>query len=72
VTLATLTAITFGRRWRYAGRVGSLAEFRRERVTGFAWPANVARQLAQLPWFARNVVLKVLIVLRVLRREWPY
>jgi predicted O-methyltransferase YrrM len=68
VTLATLRVITAGRGWRYAGRTGSLAEYRRE-------PAGIAdtlRQLAQLPWFARNVVLKALIALRVLKRDWPY
>ena len=72
VTLATLSAITFGSRWRYAGRTSSLAEYVREPMTGFARAANVARQLSQLPWFAWNVAIKVLIVLRVLRRRWPY
>jgi predicted O-methyltransferase YrrM len=68
VTLATLRVITAGGGWRYAGRTGSLAEYRRER----AGIANRLRQLAQLPWFARNLVLKALIALRVLRRPWPY
>ena len=42
---------------------------------------NAARQLAQLPWFVRNVALKVLLTVglgKVLGRlgrpvpEWPY
>ena len=78
VTLATLTSITFGSRWRYAGRTSSLAEYRREPV---ARVPNALRQLAQLPWFVRNVIVKVAIVtrLRPLARlmghrgdHWPY
>jgi predicted O-methyltransferase YrrM len=81
VTLATLTAVTFGSDWRYVGRTSSLAEYRRERLGAGARIANAARQLAQLPWFARNVVVKLAIVsrLRPLARlmghrgdHWPY
>jgi Methyltransferase domain len=81
VTLATLASITFGSRWRYVGRTGSLAEYRREPIAGPARLANAGRQLAQLPWFLRNVIVKVAIVthLRPLARlmghdggEWPY
>jgi len=35
-------------------------------------PGSALRQLAQLPWFAYNVVLKVLTVLRIRRGPWPY
>ena len=81
VTLATLTSLTFGTRWRYVGRTSSLAEYRRERLSGSARLANAGRQLAQLPWFIRNVLVKVAILtrLRPLRRllghrddAWPY
>jgi predicted O-methyltransferase YrrM len=82
VTLATLSSITFATRWRYLGRTGSLAEYRRERIPGSrARLANAARQLAQLPWFGRNLLVKVAIVTRVrpLARllghrgdAWPY
>jgi predicted O-methyltransferase YrrM len=69
VTLALLTTTVPGRRWRYVGRERSLAEFAREdvRVAG-----NAARQLRELPWFARNVVLKALIAARLRRGPWPY
>lgn len=67
VTLALLRHVTFGH-WRYVGRSGSLAEFRRAR----GGVASVLRQLAQLPWFVRNVVLKVLILARLRRGPWPY
>jgi Methyltransferase domain len=58
VTLALFTL----RGWRYVGRTGSLAEFRRERGRLYG------PMLRQLPWFARNVAIKVLIVAG--RRRW--
>jgi predicted O-methyltransferase YrrM len=81
VTLAALASLTFGRRWRYVGRTASLAEYRRERLAGAERARNAARQLAQLPWFARNLLLKAAILTRLkpLARllgsrdgAWPY
>jgi predicted O-methyltransferase YrrM len=72
VTLATLASVTFGGDWRYVGRTRSLAEYRRERLSGARRAANTLRQLAQLPWFAWNVAIKVLVAAHVLRRDWPY
>src|SRR4051794_25527906 len=72
VTLASLSTLTFGTRWRYVGRTASLAEYRREHLGAAARLGNALRQLAQLPWFARNVLIKVLIVLRLRRGPWPY
>lgn len=81
LTLALLRALTFGDRWRYVGRSGSLAEYRREQLAPAPRVASALRQLAQLPWFARNVLLKLAIVARlgVLQRllgsrdgGWPY
>jgi predicted O-methyltransferase YrrM len=69
VTLALMATTVFGRRWRYVGREGSLAEFVREDVRG---AGNAARQLRELPWFARNVAVKALIVARLRRGPWPY
>jgi hypothetical protein len=68
VTLALLTSVTFSRRWRYAGRDGSLAEF----VADGGGLASALRQLTVLPWFAYNLVLKLLTVLRIRRGPWPY
>lgn len=67
VTLALLRHITFGA-WTYVGRSGSLAEYRHRR----GGMASALRELAQLPWFARNVVLKALILARLRREPWPY
>ena len=81
VTLAILVELALSGQWRYEGRSGSLAEYRRTRVPTTARPANVARQMAQLPWFARNVLIKVLIVAGLGRftkylghrqPTWPY
>lgn len=69
VTLALLTTTILGRRWRYVGREGSLAEFVREDAPGVG---NAARQLCELPWFARNVVVKALILARLRRGPWPH
>jgi predicted O-methyltransferase YrrM len=70
VTLALLTTTVFSRRWRYVGRSGSLAEF--VRASDVAVAGNAARQLRELGWFARNLVVKALIVARVRRGPWPY
>jgi SAM-dependent methyltransferase len=69
VTLALLSSVTFSRRWRYAGRDGSLTEYVAD---GRGGPGSALRQLAQLPWFAYNIALKVLTVLRIRRGPWPY
>jgi hypothetical protein len=84
VTLALLRLLLFGGAFVYAGRERSLAEYRRvgQTLTFGERVGNAGRQLAELPWFARNVLIKVAIVLRapagVLRllghssRDWPY
>lgn len=82
VTLAILRALVPSTRFRYAGRAGSLAVYRCEPLVGArARLSNAGRQLAQLPWFARNVVVKALLAVGLGRftgwlghREatWPY
>jgi len=82
VTLAILRELLPGTRFRYVGRSRSLTEFRADldRSRASRW-TNALRLLAQLPWFAKNVLIKVLITLklgRVLKAithrepEWPY
>lgn len=79
VTLAILRELALGRRFRYVGRSRSLAIYRADLSGGRI--GNAARQLAQLPWFVRNLALKLALTLglgKVLRRfgrsvpEWPY
>ena len=72
VTLALLTECAFSSRWRYAGRTGSLAEYERVPLHGAARARNALRQLAELPWFVRNLTIKVLIVARLRGGPWPY
>jgi predicted O-methyltransferase YrrM len=81
VTLALLTALFAGKRFRYVGRAQSMAEYRREDLAPRARVANALRQAVEVPWFLRNVVIKVLIVAKLtpLTRllghrggHWPY
>jgi hypothetical protein len=62
VTVALFATTVFGRSFRYEGRDGSLARYRREALQGRARLANTGRQLVPLGWFARNLVIKVLLV----------
>lgn len=82
VTLAIGRELMFGSRFRYVGRSRSLAEYRADLGGGWRSRAvNGARQTAQLPWFAKNLVLKVMLTLRLGKviakftgrpAEWPY
>jgi predicted O-methyltransferase YrrM len=81
VTLAQARLLLAGGEFRYLGRAGSLARYRRERLAGRDRAANALRQLAQLPWLARNLAVKLAIVarLRPVARAlghrdgpWPY
>ena len=68
VTLALLRGVTFAGRWTYVGRAGTLVEYVREGGGVGSW----ARQLALLPWFGWNVVLKALTLLKIRRGPWPH
>jgi predicted O-methyltransferase YrrM len=79
VTLAILRELCWSGRFTYVGRSRSLTEYRAVPPTS-RW-RNAARQAAQLPWWMRNLTIKVLLSMRlggVLRRvtgrtpEWPY
>ncbi len=82
VTLAIARELALGTTFRYVGRSRSLVEYRADLPPG--WKArltNAGRQAAQLPWFAKNVAIKVLITIglgRLVERatgrapEWPY
>lgn len=82
VTLAITRELIFGRRFRYVGRSRSLAEYRADLGDSRrSRAANAVRQISQLPWFSKNLALKVLLKLRLgglIKRvthcspEWPY
>jgi Methyltransferase domain len=61
VTLSLLIHVLPGRSLRYLGRTGSMARFE----VGAPAAADRMRMVRELPWFARNVAIK--IGLRVLR-----
>jgi hypothetical protein len=70
VTLALLTVCAGSPEWRYEGRTGSLAEYSRRVTPASARErgSDFVRQLVELPWFARNVAIKVLVLAG--RRRW--
>jgi predicted O-methyltransferase YrrM len=81
VTGAIFASLVFSGKWRYVGRSRSLAEYRLEPVRGFGRVTNVLRQLAELPWFIRNVAIKALLVAKLGKvakllghdgEHWPY
>ena len=61
VTLALLRHVLFSRRLRYLSRVGSLALFSVSPPSR----ADRLRMAAQLPWWLRNVGIKILLRLRL-------
>ncbi|MBV9214250.1 MAG: class I SAM-dependent methyltransferase [Actinobacteria bacterium] len=81
VTLALMRLVLMGRRFRYAGRTRSLAAYTRAELPGGERVRNALRQSAELPWFARNLVVKVALatglsalarIVGYRSREWPY
>ena len=81
VTGALLRTYLTGANWRYVGRSQSMAEYRRRPLTGVERRRNVFRQLGELPWFLRNVIIKVLLSCKLGRltkllghdgETWPY
>jgi hypothetical protein len=81
VTLAQLVLLVPGRRFRFVARERSLSEYRREDLRGRDWVENAARQVAQLPYFARSLAIKVALatgrdgIARRLGHDggpWPY
>ena len=81
VTLAIVRELLLGRRFRYVGRSRSLAEYRAD-LAGGDRPATPCASSRQLPWFVRNVGLKVVLIAGlgqarpprsgVREPEWPY
>ncbi len=82
VTLAIMLELSAGRRFRYVGRSRSLTEFRADLDPAVrSRLMNGLRLCAQLPWFVKNVLVKVLISAKLgglLEKitgrpaEWPY
>ena len=65
VTGALAMTLFFGPDFRYLGRSESMTHYRREPLRPAERLRNAMRQMAQLPWFARNVVIKTLILAKL-------
>lgn len=81
VTLAQGLLLAASDRFRYAGRTGSLAEYRRVRPSAAVRVRNLLDHLLQVPYVARNQLVKLLIVVGLGRwttvlgnppGRWPY
>lgn len=81
VTFALLRTCLGSTEWRYVGRSRSLAEFRRGPMTVAQRRLSRSRQLGELGWFGRNVLIKVLLTAHLGRltrllghdgETWPY
>jgi predicted O-methyltransferase YrrM len=71
VTLALVASRFFSGDWRYLGRSESMTHYRREPMRGAARLRNLGRQLASLPWFLRNLIIKALILAKLGRLTRP-
>jgi predicted O-methyltransferase YrrM len=65
VMLAQLRLLFGSSSWRYVGRTRSLAQYRREDLSPAGRLRNLARQAIDLPYFARNGLIKVAMVARL-------
>ena len=71
----------FGPRFRYEGRTRSLAAYVRRDMSARERLRSALRQIGELPWFARNLVVKAALatgftplarLVGYRSREWPY
>ena len=65
VMLAQLRLLFFSPDWRYVGRSRSLAQYRHERLSLGERVGNALRQAVGIPYFVRNLVIKVALVARL-------
>lgn len=80
LTLALMVELFCGGKFRYVGRSQTMAEYERVDLTPADRAANCFRQVLELPYFARNLAIKVLIKAKLapLSRllggdgNWPY
>ncbi|MCU0267531.1 MAG: class I SAM-dependent methyltransferase [Acidimicrobiales bacterium] len=80
VTLAQMVVLFLSPRFRYIGRSQSMTEYERVDLTLLDRVANAFRQSLELPYFVRNLLIKVLITARLGRLTrllggdgtWPY
>jgi len=71
VTGAIAVSLLTSSEWRYLGRSESMTHYRRERLTSKERVRNVGRQLASLPYFVRNLIIKALILAKLGKLTQP-
>jgi hypothetical protein len=62
VTFALMRLLFASSQFRYLGRSSSMAIYHRQSLAPAARLGNAARQALELPWFVRNVIIKVMIL----------
>ncbi len=80
VMLAQLRLLFLGGKYRYVGRTGSLAEYRRVALSPRNRLENASAQTLPLAYFMRNCVVKLALLARLRplarllgeRGDWPY
>lgn len=60
VTLAVVRTLWFSRSWRYVGRIRSMSVYERVAPGEVRVLPNALAQVANVPWFAKNLVVKAL------------
>lgn len=58
VTAAVLRRLLISPEWTYEGKIRSMALYRRQPVAGTQRLTNAGRQLANIPWFIRNLAFR--------------
>lgn len=71
VTGAIAVSLLTSSQWRYLGRSESMTHYRREHIGGADRARNIAKQLASLPYFVRNLIIKALILAKLGRLTMP-
>lgn len=80
VTLALMATLFFGGKFRYIARSQTMTEYRREDLSPADRMANAFRQFLEMPYLARNILFKLLILAKLRpvtvwlggTGEWPY
>lgn len=81
VTMAQATELAAATDWSYRGRSESMTNYRRVQPSSDVRKSNIVRHLAETPYLARNLLIKVMITVGLADAtrhlgnpsgEWPY